>query len=101
MLSPNYLLQHVTQENVVAWLLVANIITFLLFYADKQAAKNYQYRISEKMLLLWCMIGGSIGGYLAMRYVRHKSQKQPFRQQFFMIVILQVVVVLVALSDGV
>ncbi len=100
MLSPNQMLQHVTQDNIVAWLLLSNIITFLLFYADKQAAKNHQYRISEKMLLLWCMVGGSFGGYLAMRYVRHKSQKQPFRQQFFTIVVLQVVAVLVVLGDG-
>jgi uncharacterized membrane protein YsdA (DUF1294 family) len=91
MLSPTNLLSHIHPENLALWIFIVNVVTFGLFYADKKAAEGGVRRISERMLLLWCAVGGSLGGYLAMQRFRHKTRKQPFRQGFFMIVVVQVI----------
>ncbi|WP_423363878.1 DUF1294 domain-containing protein [Mycoplasma sp. P36-A1] len=60
------------------YFLVINIITYILFYIDKQRAIKHRYRISEKTLLL-CILGfGFIGGYLSMKQNRHKTKKPLF-----------------------
>jgi uncharacterized membrane protein YsdA (DUF1294 family) len=97
MLSPQNLLYHVTLEDAAIWLVLANVVTYLLFYADKKASESRSRRISEKMLLLWCAVGGSVGGYMAMRHFRHKTQKQSFRYRFFVIVGIQALLGLRAL----
>jgi uncharacterized membrane protein YsdA (DUF1294 family) len=92
MLSPQNLLSHIGPEDALAWIVIANIVAYVLFYADKKASQTHSRRISEKMLLLWCAVGGSLGGYLAMRRFRHKTQKQTFRYRFFIIVGIQALV---------
>lgn len=97
MLSPQNLLSHVKPEEGLLWIFVANVVTYILFYADKKASEAHNRRISEKMLLLWCAVGGSVGGYMAMHRFRHKTKKQTFRFRFFMIVGIQVLLILWAL----
>jgi uncharacterized membrane protein YsdA (DUF1294 family) len=89
MLSPTAIVSHIQGVDLMAGILIVNLVTFGLFYADKKAAEGQNRRISEKMLLLWCAVGGSPGGYLAMQRFRHKTRKQTFRQAFFMIVAVQ------------
>jgi uncharacterized membrane protein YsdA (DUF1294 family) len=97
MLSPYNLLSRIGPEDALAWIVIANIVTYVLFYADKKASQSHSRRISEKMLLLWCAVGGSVGAYIAMRRFRHKTQKQTFRYRFFIIVGLQALLALRAL----
>ena len=51
-----------------------SLITFLLYGTDKQRARYGEWRISEKALLLCSLLGGAIGGFLAMRIFRHKTK---------------------------
>ncbi|MCW2261736.1 MULTISPECIES: DUF1294 domain-containing protein [Sphingobacterium] len=78
------------QQTIIFYLVFVNLLTFLLFYLDKRKAVNKVDRISEKTLLSFCAIGGSLGGFLGMQLFRHKTKKRSFLLPFFIIVILQV-----------
>lgn len=70
-------------------LVVLNLWTILRFWQDKQRARVGERRISEADLLVLALIGGSPGALLARRWFRHKTRKQPFSTQLFVIVALQ------------
>ncbi len=77
------LFSNVTINRIVFFLLAAyilfiNIFTFISFATDKSKAKRKEIRISEKRLMLLCVIGGAAGGLLGMRGCRHKTQKRRF-----------------------
>ncbi|MBQ9002924.1 MAG: DUF1294 domain-containing protein [Eggerthellaceae bacterium] len=60
---------------------VINAITFAAFTWDKFVAANgndWAKRIPEAYLLALSLIGGSVGGLLAMNLVRHKTKKWYF-----------------------
>lgn len=63
-------------------LLVLNVVTFFIYGLDKLKASEQQWRISEKTLLLLVAFGGVVGGWIGMRYWRHKSRKQSFQIRF-------------------
>ncbi len=65
-------------QGLISWLTAANSIAFVLMILDKYRARRGEERISEDSLLLWAMIGGSIGAVAASYLVRHKNRKQPF-----------------------
>ena len=53
-------------KNIVIYLILINIITFLAMYIDKRKAKKGKRRIPEKTLFILVGLGGGIGGILAM-----------------------------------
>ena len=71
-------------------LLVLNAWTVLRFWQDKQRAIAGERRISESDLLGLALIGGSPGALLARHLFRHKTRKQPFSTQLFLIVAIQI-----------
>ena len=71
-------------------LVLINAWTVLRFWQDKQRAIAGERRISEGDLLGLALIGGSPGALLARHLFRHKTRKQPFSTQLFVIVALQV-----------
>lgn len=60
------------------YLILINIVTFILFAIDKKRAKKNQWRIPESQLLFFSLLGGSIGGIIAMKIVKHKTKKPKF-----------------------
>ncbi|WP_313060436.1 DUF1294 domain-containing protein [Agrobacterium cavarae] len=68
---------------------VLNMITFFLFWWDKRAARQGDRRIRERTLLLFALMGGSLGAVTAQHMLRHKTRKQPFRGLLLAIVFLQ------------
>ena len=56
------------------YLIVLSVITLALYLIDKIKAINGSYRISEKVLLLFSLLGGVAGGFLAMLLFRHKTK---------------------------
>jgi uncharacterized membrane protein YsdA (DUF1294 family) len=64
--------------------------TILRFWQDKQRAIAGQRRFSEADLLGLALIGGSPGALLARHLFRHKTRKQPFSTQLFVIIALQI-----------
>ena len=74
---------------MIIYLLVMNVVTFILFGADKEKAKKGKWRISEASLIILCIAGGSIGGLAAMFAFRHKTRKNKFRIGVPAILIIQ------------
>lgn len=56
-----------------------NIITFILFFVDKKLAVHHKNRISENTLLLFCALGGALGGIISMNIFHHKTKKRKFK----------------------
>ncbi|MCZ7931332.1 DUF1294 domain-containing protein [Agrobacterium leguminum] len=67
-----------------------NLFVFLVYWWDKEAARNGGWRIRESTLLSLALIGGSLGAISAQRLLRHKTRKEPFRSILISIVILQI-----------
>jgi uncharacterized membrane protein YsdA (DUF1294 family) len=61
------------------YLLLINLIGFVLMGMDKRRAKRDAWRIPEKTLLLTALFGGSIGSILGMRKFRHKTKHAKFK----------------------
>ena len=55
-----------------------NLLCFLLMGADKSRARRGARRIPEATLLLFAILGGSVGGILGMLLFRHKTRHAAF-----------------------
>ena len=69
----------------VLYLLAVNALAFAAFAADKQAAIGDRRRIPERALLQLALIGGALGAVAAQQTLRHKTRKQPFATQLWLI----------------
>lgn len=70
--------------------LLLSIITFLLYWLDKIKAQKNVWRIPEKRLHFFSLIGGWPGALIAQRRLRHKSRKQSFLIVFYITVIVNI-----------
>lgn len=59
---------------LLLYLLLINILGFLAMGVDKYKAKKHLFRISEKTLFLYAILGGSIGAILGMYFFHHKTR---------------------------
>lgn len=85
------------------YLAVINVLTFIMFALDKRAAESgndYGKRAPEARLLGLCIIGGSVGGLIAMYTVRHKTRKWYFVWGLPIFIVLDIAVVLFAHMSG-
>lgn len=69
-------LTRVDQALIVLAVLQAAV--FCLFWFDKIQARNGDWRVRERTLLLAALFGG-IGAWFAQHLLRHKTRKEPFR----------------------
>lgn len=76
--------------NLEIYLIVINIITFVVFGADKYKAIKKKYRIPEKTLFLLATLGGSAGALAGMLAFRHKTRKWYFRIGIPCILVMQI-----------
>ena len=74
------------------YLLAINVITLVVYIADKIKAKRHMWRIPESTLLSLAIIGGSISAPIDIFVIRHKSQHPKFRIGVPIIFILQLTV---------
>ena len=59
---------------LLVWLAVINLLTFIIYGADKRRARRGKWRVPEKTLFLLPLLGGSIGALLGMRVFHHKTK---------------------------
>ena len=74
--------------------LLASMVSFGLYGWDKRAAQQGSWRVAERTLHLWALLGGWPGAWLAQRQFRHKTQKVSFRVLFWLTVLVHSGVVL-------
>lgn len=74
----------------IIYLVVINIITFLVMGLDKWKAKRGSWRIQESALFTFVLFGGGIGGILGMIHFHHKTKKRKFQIGFPLITILEI-----------
>lgn len=77
---------------VLGYYIVLSLLTFFLYWQDKNAAQNNQRRTPEKTLHQWSFLGGWIGALIAQLSLRHKSQKKEFRETFWLTVLGNIIV---------
>jgi uncharacterized membrane protein YsdA (DUF1294 family) len=84
----------ITLHNIIIYLLVINVVTFLAYFLDKHYAKKGMWRTPEASLLVLVLLGGTLGAIIARKKFRHKTKKGTFRSQFAFIVFLQIIIVI-------
>ena len=79
---------------------VVSILTFLVYWYDKSAARNGQWRTQESSLLFLGLAGGWPGAVVAQRLLRHKSGKRTFQVAFWGTVVMNSIALGWLLTDG-
>ncbi len=80
------------------YLIIINILAFIVWCADKYFARKQMRRVSEKALFLWALAGGSLGSLCAMHMVRHKTKHLYFVIGIPLILTAQVLAIVYILS---
>lgn len=78
---------------IVIYLIVINVATFLIYGLDKWKAQHGQWRIPESTLLALAAVGGSVGAWVGMKVWHHKTLHKKFVIGVPVIFILQVLLV--------
>lgn len=86
-------------QTIAVIILLINIVTFCMFWWDKDAAREGHWRIPEGRLLGLALFGGSLGAVAGQQLLRHKTRKEPFRTDLMQIVVLHIFVLIAWLSS--
>ena len=65
--------------SILAFFLILNAITCILYGIDKWKAIHGAWRIREATLLTWTALGGSLVAFLGMHLFHHKTRHKKFR----------------------
>ena len=102
----------------VGYVVLINVVTFILFGIDKKRAKQHEAyarsrgrrkktpekekppkrRIPEKTLFAAAILGGSLGAIVGMAVFRHKTLHPAFRYGMPAILVIQLVVIWIAVK---
>lgn len=77
-------------SDVIAYLLVWNVIVFISYGIDKRRAIMGTWRISERTLLLLSLILGGVGALIGGYVFHHKTQKWYFQLVWYTSVLLEI-----------
>ncbi len=75
------------------YLIIMNLMGFASMGIDKYKAKHNRWRIPEKSLFLFALLGGSIGSIAGMYIFRHKT-----KHTYFIIGMPAILIIQLALS---
>jgi uncharacterized membrane protein YsdA (DUF1294 family) len=86
---------------LIVYVIAISAIAFAAFAWDKYCAIKGLWRIPERTLLMLAAIGGTPGAFAGQKFLRHKTQKQPFGNYLLTIAAIQVLAILVlGISSG-
>jgi len=74
---------------ILLYLLLINLVAFFAMGLDKHKAKKNKWRVPEKTLFLFVLLGGGIGGTAGMVVFRHKTKHWYFKLGFPAITVLE------------
>lgn len=83
-----------TNSLLIYYLLGINAATFALYGIDKFKSKKGWWRIPEKTLLMFAVIGGSMGALCGIRLFHHKIKHKKFYLCVPILLALQIVLLL-------
>jgi len=63
---------------LIGYLVLVNLVSFVMYGIDKRKAIKDQWRIPEKTLLLAALVGGSLGAFVGMQIFHHKTKHWKF-----------------------
>ncbi len=72
--------------------ILINLLLFLIMGTDKLCAIFHKWRIPEATLLILSLIGGGIGGFLAMFIFHHKIRKRYFMITFILSIAVHLII---------
>ena len=78
---------------LVGYVIIVNLIGFLLMGIDKRKAVKRAFRIPESTLFIVALIGGSLGSLLGMYVFRHKTRHWYFVYGMPAILILHIIAI--------
>lgn len=73
----------------IALLVSVNAVTFALYIFDKRQSRRRGFRVPERTLHFFSLVGGSPGAFLGQRLLRHKTRKGSFQLVFWVLVVVQ------------
>lgn len=76
---------------LVAYLTLANLVSFALFGLDKSRAVHSRRRISERALLISAAVSGTVGAWVGMSVFHHKTAKRSFQTRMVVVTVLDLV----------
>ncbi len=76
---------------VLLYFIIINIAGVIINISDKRRAVKGEYRIPENILWMTALAGGSIGTYLTMKMIRHKTKHKRFMIGLPIIIFLQAI----------
>lgn len=78
----------------IVYILVINLIAFLLTYYDKKASKIGLRRVKENTLMLVALLGGSAAMYITMKMIHHKTRVSLFMVGLPFIFVVEMILVI-------
>jgi uncharacterized membrane protein YsdA (DUF1294 family) len=79
----------------VIYFVIASFVAYAVMAHDKKAAKRKDWRIKESTLLTIAALGGSVGMFVAMHRLRHKTKHPKFTIGVPLIILFQFVLMVV------
>lgn len=79
---------------ILTAVVLLNLITFYMYWRDKEAAVNETQRTPEDWLHGLAVLGGWPGAWFAQQIFRHKTSKQPFRLIYWATVAINILALL-------
>ena len=73
---------------IFGYYIIINLVLYITMVIDKKRAIKDQWRIPEKNMYLMAVLGGGLGGLVAMVFKRHKNRHMDFILVFTMTSIL-------------
>lgn len=86
-------------EFIIFYIIIINVVGFLLMGIDKKKAIKHAWRIPEATLFTVAIIGGSIGSILGMQIFRHKTRRWHFVYGMPAILIIQILLIIALLNS--